>query len=164
MPRPQDQLVLTVDASPVNNGISGTLFVVRKGKRSVAKFFSAKLKEHQIGWLPCEHEALAIGSSVNYFAPYIRESEHATQVLTDNKPCCLAFKKLCQGKFSASARVSNFLSTLSSHKVTLTHLKGEHNTTSDFSSRNPQHCTEDNCQVCNFVNDTASSVVRNVTV
>ena len=164
VPRPTDQLVLTVDASPVNNGISGTLFVVRNGKRSVAKYFSAKLKEHQIGWLPCEHEALAISSSVNYFAPYIRESSHTTQVLTDNRPCCLAYQKLCQGKFSASARVSTFLATLSSHRVTVTHLKGELNTSSDFSSRNPQHCSEDNCQICNFVNDSASSVVFSVSV
>ena len=164
MPRPSDQLILTVDASPMNKGISGTLFVVRDEKRSVAKFFSVKLKDHQIGWLPCEHEALAIGSSINHFAPYIRESRHYTQVLTDNKPCCLAYKKLCQGKFSASSRVSTFLSMLSTHRVTVAHLKGTENTSSDYSSRNPSHCTEDNCQVCNFVNDMAASVVCAVSV
>ena len=43
IPRPLDQLVLTLDASPVNNGISATLFVVRNEKRLVAAFFSVKL-------------------------------------------------------------------------------------------------------------------------
>ena len=140
MPRPTDQLILTVDASPVNNGISGTLFVVRGGKKSVAKFFSVKLKDHQVGWLPCEHEALAISSSINFFAPFIRESEHYTQVLTDSKACSLAYAKLSQGKFSASSRVSTFLTALSTHRVTVAHVKGNNNTTSDFSSRNPLHC------------------------
>ena len=164
MPRPSDQLVLTVDASPVNNGISGTLFVVRNDKRSVAKFFSVKLKDHQIGWLPCELEALAIGSSIHFFAPYIRESHHYTQVLTDSRACSLAFQRLSQGKFSASSRVSTFLTALATHRVSVTHLKGAQNMTSDFSSRHPIHCAEDNCQICNFVNELASSAVYAVSV
>ena len=96
---------IRVDASPVNNGISGTLFVVRGGKKSVAKLFSVKLKDHQVGWLPCKYEALAIRSSINFFAPFIRESEHYTQVLTYSKACSLAYAKLSQGKFSASSRM-----------------------------------------------------------
>ena len=80
IPRPSDKLVVTVDASPLNNGVSGTLFIVRNGRKIAARFFSVKLKEHQIGWMPCEHEALAIASSVNHFAPYIRDAR--------NRPRC----------------------------------------------------------------------------
>ena len=131
--------------------VNNILFISRELKRLAARFFSAKLKEHQIGWMPCEHEALAIASSVNHFSPYIRDAKEPTQVLTDSRPCVLAYHKMCKGQFSASARVSTFLSTLSTSRVTLNHIKGEHNIASDFASRHPQHCASDNCQVCNFV-------------
>ena len=123
-----------------------------------------KLKQHQISWIPCEHEALAIAGGINHFAPYIRESKQPMQVLTDSKPCVQAYQKLCKGLFSASARVSTFLSTLSSHNVTLQHLRGEQNTSSDFASRNPQSCSGSGCQICSFVNDLSDSVVNSVSV
>ena len=55
---------MTVDASPQNNGISATLFLVRESKRLVADLFSLQLKEHQLGWQPCELEALAITADI----------------------------------------------------------------------------------------------------
>ena len=164
IPRPTDSLVITVDASPSNNGIGATMYVIREGKRYIAEFFSFKLKSHQQGWLPCELEALAIGASVNHFSPLIRESTTPAQILSDNKPCVQAFEKLCNGQFSNSSRVSTFLSVLSAHNITLTHLKGSANTTSDFSSRNPQVCHEATCQVCKFVNNLPTSVVSSVSV
>ena len=91
IPKPSDKLILTVDASPVNDGIGSTLFVVRHGKRCIAEFFSLKLKTHQAGWQPCEMEALAITAGVRHFEPYIRESEHPLQILSDSKPCVQAF-------------------------------------------------------------------------
>ena len=148
----------------MNDGIGATLFVVRDGKRCLGEFFSLKLKSHQRGWQPCELEALAITAGVYHFSPYIRESSHPLQILTDSKPCVQAFRKLCNGKFSASARVSTFLSCLSEHNVTVQHLKGEGNTTSDFASRHPNSCCDSSCQVCSFVSETADSVVRAVTV
>ena len=63
IPTPDDKLTMTVDASPLNDGISATLFVSRKGKLLVADNFSLKLKSHQTGWEPCELEALAITAS-----------------------------------------------------------------------------------------------------
>ena len=36
LPIPEDKLILTVDASPVNAGIGGTLYVCRNDKRLVA--------------------------------------------------------------------------------------------------------------------------------
>ena len=164
VPKPCDKLLLTTDASPVNDGIGATLFVIRGGKRCLAEFFSLKLKSHQTGWQPCELEALAITAGVYHFSPYIRESSHPLHILTDSKPCVQAFRKLCNGKFSASARVSTFLSCLSEHNVTLQHLKGEGNTTSDYASRHPLRCCDSSCQVCGFVGDTADSVVRAVSV
>ena len=97
LPRRDDKLVITVDASPLNQGLAGTLFVVRHGKRVPAEFFSFKLKSHQVGWLPCEMEALAISASVSHFAPYIKESAHTTQVLSDSRPCVQAWGKLQKG-------------------------------------------------------------------
>ena len=164
IPTPDDQLVLTVDASPVNNGIGATLYVVRDGKRSLADNFSQKLREHQIGWQPCEHEALAITASVKHFSPYVRQSKNPLQILTDNKPCVQAFNKLRKGQFSASSRISTFLSCLSEHRVTLSHIQGTKNTSSDYGSRNPRSCHDDSCQICKFVDETISSVVNSVTV
>ena len=164
MPIASDQLVMTVDASPLNDGISATLFIQRDGQRHLADNFSLKLKEHQKDWLPCEHEALAITAGVKHFSPFIRESEHPLQCLSDNQPCVEAFEKLRKGQFSASSRVSTFLSTLSEHHVTLRHIKGTSNASSDFGSRNPRTCEDASCQICKFVQDTISSVVASVEV
>ena len=158
IPKPSDHQVLTVDASPLNKGLGATLFIQLDNTRLPVYFYSFKLKEHQLNWFPCEMEALAAG--VDHFAPFARESKHPMQVLTDSDPCTKAFKRLCKGQFSASARVSTFLSTLSSHNVTVSHIPGVSNVTSDYSSRHPQEC----CQICKFVEDTASSVVRSVTI
>ena len=122
LPTPDDKLILTVDASPVNSGIGATLYMCRDSKRLLSECFSMKLKTHHLNWQPCEMEALAIASSVNHFSPYIRESKHPLQILTDNRPCVQAFAKLRKGQFSASARVSTFLSTLSEHSIVQPHL------------------------------------------
>ena len=164
IPKPDDRLVITVDASPLNCGLGATLFVIRDGKRLVAGHFSFKLKCHQIKWLPCEAEALAINAASVHFSPFIRNSRHRTQILTDSKPCVQAWGKLQKGMFSTSARVSTFLSTLSSLNVSLCHLKGSDNSVSDYYSRNPNPCNEIGCQICKFVHDTADSPVLAVTV
>lgn len=164
LPRSDDQLLITVDASPLNHGLAGTLFVVRNGKKIPAEYFSFKLKGHQIGWLPCEMEALGISAAVTHFSPYIKESLHTTQVLTDSRPCVQAWEKLKKGLFSASARVSTFLSTLSCSNISLCHIKGSLNNISDFGSRNPSACENPDCQVCKFIQDTAASVVLSLSV
>ena len=164
VPTRSDRLVITTDGSPVNKGLGATLFADRNGKRLVAGFFSMKMKSHQEGWYPCEFEALAISAAIEHFAPYIRESRHAVQILTDNKPCVQAFDKLRKGEFSASARVSTFLSQLSSYNVSVHHIKGELNASSDYSSRNPSECYNKSCQICKFVEETAASAVRSLNV
>ena len=164
IPTPSDRLVLTTDASVVNKGLGATMFILRDTTRLIGGFFSFKLNEHQIKWLPCEVEALAISSAINFFAPYIRESPHKVQVLTDSKACYEAYLKLNKGCFSASNRISTFLSTLSSFNVEVCHIKGVANPSSDFSSRNPKECHDSSCQICKFVNDTVDSVVQTVSV
>ena len=164
IPRKSDKLTMMVDASPVNSGISATLFLSRGNSLLIADNFSLKLKSHQIGWQPCELEALAITAGVKHFSPYIRESDHPLMIYTDSKPCVQAYNKLLKGHFSASARISTFLSCLSDYNVTLSHIKGTDNTISDFTSRNPQQCTESDCQICTFVDELSNTVVRSVTI
>ena len=69
-----------------------------------------------------------------------------------------------RGEFSASARVSTFLSTLASLNVSLCHIKGSDNSISDFASRNPLVCSDSSCQICKFVENSAQSVVRSVSI
>ena len=46
IPSRSDKLVMTVDASPLNQGLGATLFVMKSGKKSTAEFFSFKMKNH----------------------------------------------------------------------------------------------------------------------
>ena len=161
-PIPSDQLVITHDGS--RTGIGSVMFIKRKDKLHLGGFFSAKLKTHHTRWLPCELEALSIATSVNHFAPYIRESVNTTQILTDNKPCIQAWQKMTRGEFSTSARVATFLSNLSELNVELHHISGEMNLPSDYHSRNPQNCESGTCQICKFINEADDVAVRSVTV
>ena len=130
----------------------------------LAGFFSAQLRKHQVRWLPCEIEALGIAAAVKHFAPYIAQFTSTINVLTDSKPCVQAFEKLSRGEFSASPRVTTFLSTISRYSLTVRHLAGSANLPSDFASRNAPTCSNDACQVCSFVSRLEEVSVRQVTV
>ena len=164
LPQPSDQLWIVTDGSVSKHGIGATLYGSRNNKLLLAGFFSAKLRKHQVTWLPCEVEALSISAAVKHFSPYIIQSKHTACVLTDSKPCVQAIEKLCRGQFSASPRVTFFLSTVSRYQVNLRHLKGSANIPSDFSSRNAPDCNEPTCQICSFIIQTEESVVRSVNV
>ena len=164
LPRPSDTLCIVTDGSVTRRGIGATLYVSRVNQLHLAGFFSAKLRKHQVTWLPCEVEALSIAASVKHFSPFIIQSQHPTTVLTDSKPCVQAIEKLCRGEFSASPRVTSFLTTVSRYQVHLQHLAGRANLPSDFTSRNAPDCSEPNCQICNFVHEMEDSVVRNVSI
>lgn len=164
LPKPEDILWIVTDASVKNHGIGATLYVLRSEKLLLAGFFNAKLKKHQIPWLPCEVEALAIGAAVKHFSPYIIQSHHPCQVLTDSRPCVQSFEKLQRGEFSSSSRVTTFLSIISRFSVTVRHITGVSNLSSDFISRNPSSCNSDSCQVCKFVHQLEDSVVREISV
>ncbi|KAJ8349610.1 hypothetical protein SKAU_G00247400 [Synaphobranchus kaupii] len=57
-----------------------------------------------------------------------------------------AFEKLCRGEFSASPRVSTFLSTASRFQVSVRHVAGAAILPSDYASRNPPECDDMACQ------------------
>ena len=164
LPRPSDTLWIVTDGSVTKCGLGATLYVSRDKHLHLAGFFSAKLRKHQVTWLPCEIEALSIAAAVKHFSPYIIQSEKRTCVLTDSKPCVQAIDKLARGEFSASPRVTSFLTTVSRYQVTLQHLAGTANLPSDFASRNAANCHEPTCQVCSFIHEAEDSVVRNVSV
>ena len=145
MPQPNDTLHIVTDASVKEKGIAATLYILRDGKTSIAGFYSAKLKKHQQGWLPCELEALSIGASVKHFAPFIIQSKYPVQVLTDSKPCVQAHSKLLRGEFSASARMTSFLSICSRYRVSVSPIAGSKNIPSDYASHHPMSCPESSC-------------------
>lgn len=164
IPRPDDNISIVTDASVKSLGLAATMYVTRGEKTLLAGFYSAKLKKHQLRWLPCELEALAIAAAVKHFSPYVTSSTKQTQVLTDSRPCVQAFDRLRRGEFSASARVTTFLSVVSRYDIILRHISGATNIPSDYCSRHPSECIDQSCQVCKFVIDTADSVVRGLTV
>ena len=164
LPRPSDQLWIITDGSVSKRGIGATLYISRDNKLHLAGFFSAKLRKHQVTWLPCEIEALAIASAVKHFSPYIIQSKSKACVLTDSKPCVQAIDKLARGEFSSSPRVTSFLSTVSRYQVSVRHLDGSVNLPSDFASRTAPECNEPRCQICSFIIQTEDSVVRPVSV
>ena len=164
IPRPTDHLWIVTDGSVSQRGIGATLYVMRNDKLHLAGFFSAKLRKHQVTWLPCEIEALSIASAVKHFGPYIIQSTVSACVLTDSQPCVQAVEKLCRGEFSASPRVTSFLSTVSRFQISVRHLAGSANVPSDFASRNAPECSVPTCQICTFICNTEDSVVRNVCI
>ena len=164
MPRPSDKLCIVTDASIQPGGIGATLYAVRDGKQRLAGFYNCKLPLYQARWLPCEVEALGIAAALNHWAPMIIQSHERPQVLTDNKPCVDAAKKLVKGEFSASARLSSFLSTVFQYKAEILHIPGTSNLSSDHQSRNPAQCKHPKCSICKFVQDTMTSVVQSVSV
>ncbi len=54
LPRPKDHLWVVTDGAVKSRGIASTLYVVRDGKPLLAGFFSAKLRQRQVTWLPCD--------------------------------------------------------------------------------------------------------------
>ena len=159
LPQPGDQLWIVTDGA-LTHGVGATLYVTRHGQPRLAGFFSTKLRERQVKWLPCEIEALSIALAIKHFSPYIIQSQHKAGILTDSKPCVQAFDKLCRGEFSASPRVSTFLSTASRYQASVRHLAGAANVLSDIVGRNtlPRE-NPSKCQVCVFVNQVEDSVV-----
>ena len=117
LPKENDQLWIVTDGASSNSGIGATLYVVRDKSLQVAGFFSQQLSPSHRKWLPCEIEGISIAAAIRYFDGYIVQSKHRTQVLTDNKPCVEAYRKLLRGQFSSNARLSTYLSSVSRHHV-----------------------------------------------
>ena len=152
LPRPNDQLWIVTDG------------VTRFDSLHLAGFFSDKLRSHQLSWLPCEIEALAIATATKHFSPYLVQSNHKACILSDSQPCVQAYEKLCRGEFSASPRVSTFLSTVSRYQGIVCQVSGSAILPLAFASRNAPDCNDPKCQVCSFISCTEDSVVRHTSI
>ena len=162
LPRPQDELWIVTDGSSL--GVAATLYVKRSGRLRLAGFFSVKLDKAKRLWLPCEIEALAIAAALSHFAPFLIQAESKAYLVTDSKACVQAVNRLERGQFSMSARVSTFLASVSRYQVAVMHAPGLAILPSDYSSRNPVECDDQSCQVCKFVAEANTAVVREVAV
>lgn len=160
LPRVDDKLWIVTDGATVLQGLGATMYTTQgDSKLALAGFFSAKLRPLQKGWLPCKVEALAIAAAIKHFAPFLIQARLPATVLTDSKPCIQAIHRLCRGEFSASPRITTFLSAVARYGVLVCHLKGSVNLVSDFVSRNAPPCDNPSCQICHFISEMASSAV-----
>ena len=164
LPKPDDTLQIVTDAAITPTAVGAVFYAIRGNQTLLAGFFNAKLPLFQRRWLPCELEGVAIGTSLSHFAPYIIQSKHKPIVLTDSKPCVEAVEKLNRGEFSASSRLTTFLSTVSRYQAIVKHIQGKTNITSDFISRNPVKCDDQKCQMCSFLRESMTSVVASISV
>ena len=128
----------------VTNGLGTTLFVNLSGKRHIAQFFQLQIEGTSTQLL-----SMWTGGSCNsqtgaeHFVAYICESIHPLKVLSESKPCVQAYNRLHHGHFSASARVSTFLLTLSSYNVMLLFNTSLGKKMLQVTLCNPQSCCQD---------------------
>lgn len=154
LPQPTDQLWIVTDGDVKKPAIGATLYVSRNYKLFVVGLFRAKLRGLHMSCIPCEIEALSIAVATKHFNPYIIQSPHRACILTDSRPCVMAFEKVCRGECSASPKVSTFLSVISRYQMSIQHLAGSVILPSDFASRNSPNCEEPTFQICSFVSKT----------
>ena len=160
---PNRGIVLPIpsDQSVKQCGLGATLYASSNGTPHFAGVFSAKLRKHQVTWLPCEIQALSIAAAVKHFSPYIVQSDHKPMALTDRKPCVQAFEKLCR-EFSSTPRVWTFLFVFSIYQACIKHSAGSAYVSAEFASWNAPECLEPNCQICCFTICTEAFVVNHL--
>ena len=125
------------------------------------------LNTSQKRWLPCEAECLAVKLVLDHFSYAIRESKNPVTHYCNNLPTVMAYKRLKQGIFSASARIAAFLTTVNSFDVDIVHKVGKDLLLTDYLSRHPASCSNKRCQVCDYVKEQVfigESIVNVVTV
>ena len=162
LPNPNDQLIITADAARTPPGL-GTVLQARdqEGNIRTVRHYSVKLKSNMQTWQPCEIEAAALGTAIEAFMGFIKESNKPVLLCTDSKPVVEAAKRILNGKFSLSPRIQTFLNNLSRIKCEIQHISGKtgHNQASDYASRNTFQCNSEICQICHYVNSIADSVI-----
>ena len=155
VPIPSDKLNTYSDYSADTRAVGGRLEIIRvvdgKKKTLHGGYFSVILDKFKESWVPCEAEAAGVRLTLLHFEKYIRESDHVTTHHTDNLPTVQAWRRCLQGHFSASSRISTFLTNLSALPVEIVYKPGKTMFYSDWSSRHPVPCTrETKCQICGF--------------
>ena len=160
LPSPDDQLIVSTDGARTPPGIGFVLQAKDKeGNTRVVRHYSVKLKEHHLKWYPCEIEAVAFGTAIEAFYDIIKESKHPVIICPDSKPVCDAVKLLQQGKFSLSPRIQTFLNQVGKVRADIQHVAGTLNQAADYKSRNTQQCNAEICQLCNYVQHQADTII-----
>ena len=162
LPSPQDQLLLVPDAAQKTPGIGHVLYAVVEGQRKPVRFHSVKLPEHCKKWSPCEVEALAFATGIQAEMDIIKESRKPLLIAPDSTPVKDAVNLIKKGKFSASARMTSFITNINRVQIEVIHASGKANlnAVSDMQSRNPSTCRAEHCTICNFVNTAIDSVLN----
>ena len=107
MPKPHDQLVITLDWAALSRGMGAVIWAIVDGTKRVVKHFSANVTEAcSKRLLPCEGEALSAKSAVRAFRSLIQMSQRTTIVLTDSEPLLQAIRLLAKGHVSSSQKLN----------------------------------------------------------
>ena len=126
---------MTTDAA---TGLGATLH--RSQNKEVVRNFSKQLSVDKKLWLPCELEALAVGTGLAAFLPFFKESGCRPIIYSDSTPVVMAYNKMTKGHFSTSPRISTFLHEVLNQGAVVKYLSGKSNTAADFNSRNAAPC------------------------
>ena len=162
LPTKHDQLIIMCDGARTPPAVGMVLQAkTPNGDIKIVKYYSVKLKPHMVKWYPCELEAVALGSSIEAFYEFIKQSIKPIIICPDSKPVVDAAKKIEKGQFSLSPRIQTFLNGLSKIKYEIQHISGKsgHNMAGDFQSRNAANCDTEHCQICKFIHETADSII-----
>ena len=164
LPRPDEQLILMPDGARVPGGLGWALFVQRitDGKPCLipVQFYSAKIKDYMVKWLPCEIEGVASAMAINACAHWILASTKPTYVTPDCKAVVEAVERMKQGKMSRNPRLQMILISINRRPVTFIHSSaktGQH-AIPDYASRLDITCGSDNCAVERFLNEIPDNV------
>ena len=162
LPNRHDQLIIMCDGARTPPAV-GMVLQARtpKGEIKVVKYYSVKLKPHMVKWYPCELEAVALGTSIEAFYEFIKQSDKPVIICPDSKPVVDAAKKIEKGNFSLSPRIQTFLNGLSKINYEIQHISGKsgHNAAGDFQSRTATACNTEHCQICTFIQNTAETII-----
>ena len=127
------------------------------------RFHSFKLKDSCRRWSPCEIEALALAAGIEKEIDLLRETKKPVLVHPDNKPVHQAIELINRGNFSASARMSSFLTNINRIPIISKHISGKAklNIVADLQSRTSSDCPTELCSIHKFVSEAMDGVIEN---
>ena len=167
LPAPEDQLIMETDAAKGSHkleqpsGIGHVIFALKDNVKLPVRIHSTKLPDKCRKWSPCEVEALAFAAGIDKEYDLIRESNHPLIICPDSKPVHEAVKRINEGKFSTSARMSSFLTNVNRTPIISKHISGKAklNPIPDLQSRYPPNCQAEHCSIHKFLEDTIDSTM-----
>ena len=162
LPTSDDQLIITCDGARTPPAVGMVLQAKTPDQKiKIVRYYSVKLKNHHLKWFPCELEATALGTAIEAFYEFIKQSNKPVIICPDSKAVVDAAKKLSKGQFSLSPRIQTFLNNLGKINHDIQHISGKsgHNAAGDFQSRTASDCNSELCQICNYVTSTADTII-----